>query len=127
MVGLSIINRTFWLHVLFTIFLLLSRSYLSTYIAKEIFYQSVFGPFRCNPFNTDCVISLLLCVPQRDSLELSVVHDLSFPYGSSVKDGISADHYLDQFFKLHLPGIDRLVEFVDAKGRGCHVFKKDLG
>ena len=27
---------------------------------------------------------------------------------------------------MRLPGIDRLVEFVNAKGRGCHVFKKDL-
>ena len=42
------------------------------------------------------------------------------------QDGISSDHYLEQFFKLRLPGIDRLVEFVNAKGRGCHVFKKDL-
>lgn len=103
-----------------------NSAYLSTYIAKELSYQSVFGPFRCNPFNTDCVISPLLCVPKRDSVELRVVHDLSFPEGSSVNDGISSDQYLDQFFKLRLPGIDRLVEFVNAKGRGCHVFKKDL-
>ena len=101
-------------------------SYLSTYIAKELSYQSVFGPFHCNPFNADCVISPLLCVPKRDSVELRVVHDLSFPEGLSVNDGISSDHYLEQFFKLRLPGIDRLVEFVNAKGRGCHVFKKDL-
>ena len=84
------------------------------------------GPFRCNLFNTDCVISPLLCVPKRDSVKLHVVHDLSFPEGSSVNDSISSDHYLDQFFKLRLPGIHRLVEFVNAKGRGCHVFKKDL-
>ena len=103
-----------------------NSTYLSTYIAKELSFQSVFGPFRCNPFNTNCVISPLLCVPKRDSVELRVVHDLSFPEGSSVNDGISSDHYLDQFFKLRLPGIDRLVEFVNAKGRGCHVFKKDL-
>ena len=83
-----------------------NSSYLSTYIAKELSYQSVFGPFRCNPFNTDCVIYLLLCVPERDSVELRVVHDLSFPEGLSVNDGISSDHYLEQFFKLHLPGID---------------------
>ena len=84
------------------------------------------GLFRCNPFNTDCIIYPLLCVPKRDSVELRIVHDLSFPDGSSVNDSISLDHNLDQFFKLHLPGIERLVEFVNAKGRGCHVFKKDL-
>ena len=43
-----------------------------------------------------------------------------------MNDGIRSDQYLEQFFKLHLPGTDRLVEFVNAKGRGCHVFKKDL-
>ena len=103
-----------------------NSAYLSTYVAKELSYQSEFGPFRCNPFNTDCVISPLLCVPNRNSVELRVVHDLSFPEGSSVNDGIRSDQYLVQFFKLRLPGIDRLVEFVNAKGSGCHVFKFPL-
>ena len=99
---------------------------LSVYIAKELAHRAVLGPFPCNPFSTNCVVSPLMCVPKRDSTELRIVHDLSFPEGSSVNDGISNDHYLDQFFKLRLPGIDRLVEFVNVKGRGCHVFKKDL-
>ena len=43
-----------------------------------------------------------------------------------MNDGISSDQYLGQFFKLRLPGIDLLVEFVNAKCRGCYVFKKDL-
>ena len=103
-----------------------NSAYLSTYIAKELSYQSPFGPFCCNPFNTDCIISPLLCVPKPDSVELCVDHDLSFREGSSVNDGISSDQYLEQFFKLRLPGIDLLVEFVNAKCRGCYVFKKDL-
>jgi len=103
-----------------------NSAYLSTYISKELSYQSVFGPFRSNPFHTDCVISPLLCVPKRDTDEFRVVHDLSLSEGNSVNDGISKDHYLEQFFKLRLPGIDRLVEFINIKGRGCHVFKKDL-
>ena len=99
---------------------------LSTYIAKELSHQSAFGPFHCNPFNTDCVVSPLLCVPKRDSDDFRIVHDLSFPESSSVNDGISKDQFLDQYFKLRLPGIDRLVDFINVKGRGCHVFKKDL-
>ena len=51
-----------------------------------------------------------MCVPKRDSTQVRIVHDLSFPEGSSVNDGISNDHYLDQFFKLRLPGIDRLIQ-----------------
>ena len=95
---------------------------LSVYIAKELAHRAVLGPFPCNPFSTNCVVSPLMCVPKRDSTELRIVHDLSFPEGSSVNDGISNDHYLDQYFTLRLPGIDRLVEFVNVKGRGCHVF-----
>ena len=68
-----------------------------------------------------------MCVPKRDSTNLRIVHDLSFPEGSSVNDSISKDHYLEQYFKLRPPGIDRPVEFISDKGRGCHVFKKDLG
>jgi len=40
--------------------------------------------------------------------------------------GLSNKLYLNQPFKLRLPGIDCLVEFVNAKGPGCLVFKKDL-
>ena len=72
------------------------------------------------------MISLLLCVPKRGSADLRFVHDLSFPEGFSVNDGISNELYLDQPFKLWLPGIDCLVDFVNAKGQGCLVFKKDL-
>ena len=52
--------------------------------------------------------------------------DLCFAQGSSVNDGIPSDTYLGDHFKLRLPGIDRLVEFILAKGRNCLVFKKDL-
>ena len=33
---------------------------------------------------------------------------------------------LDVPFKLHLLGLDKLVEFINLKGVGCLVFKKDL-
>ena len=34
-------------------------SLLSDYIAQELKYKAVIGPFQCNPFSTDCVISPL--------------------------------------------------------------------
>ena len=52
--------------------------------------------------------------------------DLSFPQGSSVNDGIPSDTYLGDQFKLRLPGMDRLIEFILAEGQNCLVFKKDL-
>lgn len=99
---------------------------LSTYICKELSYHSVCGPYHCNPFNTDCVISPLQCVPKRDSPEPRIVHDLSFPPDASVNSCIPSDSFLNEPYKLQLPGIDRLVSFVNQLGRGCHVFKKDL-
>ena len=68
----------------------------------------------------------LLCVLKRSSADLCFVHDLSFPKGSSVNDGISNEPHLDRPFKLQLPRIDPLVDFVNAKGQGCLIFKKDL-
>ena len=63
---------------------------------------------------------------KRDLSVPRVVHDLSFPPGESVNDRIARDQYLSQPFHLHLPGVDRLVEFILSKGPGCLVFKKDL-
>ena len=55
-----------------------------------------------------------------------MVHNLGFPPRQSVNDSIKPDTYLDAPFKLHLPGLDKLVEFINLKGVGCLVFKKDL-
>ena len=55
-----------------------------------------------------------------------MVHDLRFPPGESVNDGIARDQYLSQALHLRLPGVDRLVEFILSKGPGCLVFKKDV-
>lgn len=74
-----------------------------------------FWPFQKNPFSVDCVISLLQSIPKGDSSVPGVAHDLSFPAGQSVDDGITRDKYLTQPFKLRLPGTDRLVEFINRK------------
>lgn len=66
--------------------------FLRSYVHKELAHHSICGPFTSNPFDTNCVISPLLCVPKRDSDEPRVVHDLSFPEGFSVNDGISMNH-----------------------------------
>ena len=43
-----------------------------------------------------------------------------------MNDGIPRNTYLDTDFSLYLPGIDRLREFIIAKGKGCLIYKKDL-
>ena len=54
------------------------------------------------------------------------MRDLSFPKGCSVNDGIAEHWYLNEPFKLHLPGINHLVAFINQLGHGCHVCKEDL-
>ena len=103
-----------------------NSSYLSTYIAKELSYQSVFGPFHCNPFNADCVISPLLCVPKRDSVELSVVHDLSFhPLSKDLRTDINWwQYFLSQYNGVSVIPSDVIVSnpelfATDACLTGC--------
>ena len=101
-------------------------SHVQAYLDTELSYNAIAGPFHHPPFADDFVCSPLQTVPKRGSSTRRVVMDLSFPQGSSVNDGIPPDSYLGDQFKLRLPGIDRLVEFILAKGRNCLVFKKDL-
>ena len=100
--------------------------FLRSYVHKELVHCSICRSFTSNPCDTDCVISPLLSVPKRDSDDLRVIHDLSFPEGFYVNVGIAKDSYRNEPFRLRLPGIERLVEFVNKEGRGCHIFKKDL-
>lgn len=95
---------------------------LNTHISKE--FQSVCRPYQRNSFSTDCLIRPLQCVSKRDSTEPRIVHDLSFPPEASMNSRIPSHSFLNVLYKLTLPGIDRLVEFVNRLGRGCHVFKK---
>lgn len=96
------------------------NTFLQSYVAKELAHHSICGPFTSNPLSTDCVISPLLCIMKHDSA------DLSFPKGCSVNDGIAEDWYLNEPSKLHSPGINHLVAFINQLGHGCHVCKKDL-
>lgn len=96
------------------------------YIKTESKYQAIAGPFKQNPLHQDLVCSPLQTVPKRDSLTRRVVMDLSFPEGDSVNSGIPSDSYLQEPYKLRLPGIDRLCEFILQHGHGCLIYKKDL-
>ena len=52
--------------------------------------------------------------------------DLSFPPQASVNSGIQQGTYLNEQYKLRLPGIDRLCSFILSHGQGCLIYKKDL-
>ena len=66
--------------------------FLRSYVHKELVHRSICGPFTSNPFDTNCVISPLLCVPKRDSDELRVVPRASLSMMGSPKTPISMNH-----------------------------------
>ena len=91
------------------------------YIETELSFDAIAGPFSDNPLRQPLVLcSPLQTVPKRGSSKRRVVMDLSYPPFSSVNSGIPSTTYLDSPFKLRLPGIDRLCEFILSKGRGCY-------
>lgn len=91
------------------------------YLVDELAHRAIIGPFTCNPFSRPCVVSPLQTVPKRDSSKLRVVPD-----GVSVNSGMPKDSYLNNEYKLVLPGVDRLIHFIRLRGRHCYIYKKDL-
>ena len=81
------------------------------YITTELEHGAIAGPFIHNPLPRQLICSPLQTVPKRGSTKRRVVMDLSFPPSRSVNSGIPHDSYLDEHYKLRLPGIDRLCQF----------------
>ena len=104
----------------------MNHSNIRNYIKTERQNAAIIGPFESNPFSSDCVVSPLQVVIKDNTSKPRIVHDLSFSERFSVNDGISNDTFLNDPFELRLPGVDRLIEFIREKGKGCHIFKTDL-
>ena len=98
-----------------------------SYLGKESKCNAILGPFSCNPFSTGLKISPLNTVPKKDTSERRVILDLSFPKGSAVNDFINKDEYLGEKTDLVYPKVDDFIELIKAKGRGCLLYKLDLG
>lgn len=96
------------------------------YIATELEHGAIAGPFHYNPLPRPLITSPLQTVPKRGSTKRRVVMDLSFPPSHSVNSGIPDNSYLNEHYKLRLPGIDRLCQFILQHGRGCLLYKLDL-
>ena len=95
---------------------------VETYLAKEIEHGAVLGPFKSNPFTHDIVMSPLNTVP-KSAGSRRVILDLSWPKGNSVNSFIDKDSYLGEECVLSLPKLDKLVQIVLSKGKGCLLLK----
>ena len=106
------------------------------YVNTELRYHAIAGPFCNNPFPPPLICSPLQTVPKHGSSKRRVVMDLSFPPHASVNIGILDSSYLNKQrlhtqllnkpYKLRLPGIDWLCEFILQLGQGCFLYKLDL-
>jgi len=94
------------------------------YVNTELRYHAIAGPFRDNPLPQSLICCPLQTVPER--VARRVVMDLSFPPHASVNSGIPDSSYLNEPYKLRLPGFDRLCEFILQLGKGCLLYKLDL-
>ena len=103
-----------------------SADHVQHYVTAELHYHVIAGPFRNNPFPQPLICCPLQTVPKHESSRRRVVMDLSSPPHASVNIGIPDSSYLNEPYKLRLPGIDRLCEFFLQLGPGCLLYKLDL-
>ena len=100
---------------------------LRSYVKNEIDKGSVIGPFDQNPFGADARISPVDAIPKKDSEELRIILNLSYPIKSgSVNAALDKNVYQGQKINLRYPGVDDMIRLIRKKGRGALLFKKDL-
>ena len=98
------------------------RKYLST----EAEHLAIAGPFTAKPFSPWYRTNPLMTRPKRDSPDLRVILDLSFPKGEGVNSAIPVYALDGAEFKLRLPIPLDLANRIRKLGRGCLLFKVDL-
>ena len=100
---------------------------LHTYLESELGRGGVIGPFKDNPLGKEAVFSPLDAIPKKDSSDLWVIMNLSFPHdGSAVNAGMNKDVYWGSPTNLVYPNVEDLVKLIKKKGHGSLLFKWDL-
>ena len=103
---------------------------ITKYIQKELGYGSIIGPFLKNPFGKDARFSPLDTRPKKDSDELRVIMNLSFPFENGpVNQSINKEIYVDdESMAMRYPGVEDLCKIIKRKSKHGKVklMKKDL-
>ena len=102
-------------------------NFIDKYLERETSAHRIMGPFKSNPLSAPLIVSPMNSVPKASSTdERRVIVDLSWPHGASVNDGISKDVYLGELINLHYASVQQVCEMVIERGRGAHIYKRDL-
>ena len=88
-------------------------------LEKELSLSRIAGPFDSPP--TNIILSPLAAVPKRDSHEIRIIHDLSFPKESSVNL-----HTPRQFCHVQYELLDDCIDLILKIGKGCLMAKADI-
>ena len=96
---------------------------IKKYLQKECRNQAVLWAFNEKPFNLCLRISPLNSVPNKDTDERRVILDSSFPKGNGVNYVISKEEYLGKKMLTVYTKVDKSVQLIKLKGRGCLLFK----
>ena len=99
---------------------------VEAYLEKECRLGAMAGPFPVQPFESWSRNNPLMTRPKRNSTDLRVILDLSFPKGESVNSAIPKESLDNASFKLKLPTPIDFAERIREKGQGCLLYKVDL-
>lgn len=102
------------------------RQHVKEFIATEISYRAMVGPFKDPPFLPWTRISPMMTRPKKESDLRRIIVDLSYPEGSSVNAGIDISNILGRDTSYSLPNIMDLVTRVQVQGSGSFIWKADL-
>jgi len=92
---------------------------VSDHISKELNLNRILGPFQIIP--ADTILSPLAAVPKKDSDQIRLIHDLSFPLGDSVNS-----HIPRHLCRVEYELIDHCLQIILNLGQGCLVSKADI-
>ena len=97
------------------------------YLREELKEGAIIGPFKENPFGPEARFCPLDTRPKKDSDELRIILNLSYPWEEgSVNENISKEAFQGQPMDQKYPSVDHLVKIIRKKGRNCKLMKRDL-
>ena len=94
------------------------------YIADEIRYGAMMGPFENTPLD-EYHVSPLMSRPKSDSEDRRIIVDLSWPKGQSLNSCVT-EAYDNIDFKLTYPTVDYIADRVRQLGDKALLYKVDL-
>ena len=101
-----------------------NTQHIDSYIAEEISYHAMHGPFTEKPFPLH--VSPLMVQDKQNSDKKHTIMDLSWPKGLSVNDGVAKNKYLGSYFTLRYPSLDHISQVLCELGPQALIYKIDI-